>query len=143
LTVSAARELLAPRADVWAFVAEPFHLSDWWPGITGVEPDRRGLAPGARWTVISTPQAGTPFSALIRPATAAATLLVLEVSKPERVRLRFVRERIDAVLTLENAGPERTRATLEVSGAWFRVNRTLPRNALARLHALIQTAASL
>ena len=34
------------RADVWAFLAEPYHLSDWWPGITGVEPDRRGFAPG-------------------------------------------------------------------------------------------------
>ena len=33
---SASRELLAPRADVWAFLAEPYHLSDWWPGL-GVE----------------------------------------------------------------------------------------------------------
>ena len=47
----ASLELLAPRADVWAFLAEPFHLSDWWPGITGVEPDLRGFAPGARWKV--------------------------------------------------------------------------------------------
>ena len=22
---------------------------DWWPGIPGVQPDRRGFAPGARW----------------------------------------------------------------------------------------------
>ena len=51
---SASLELLAPRADVWGFLAEPYHLSDWWPGITGVEPDRRGFAPGARWKVHST-----------------------------------------------------------------------------------------
>ena len=38
--------------DVWGFLAEPYHLSDWWPGILGVEPDRRGFAPGARWRVI-------------------------------------------------------------------------------------------
>ena len=44
-------ELLAPRADVWAFLAEPYHLSDWWPGITGVDPDLRGFAPGARWRI--------------------------------------------------------------------------------------------
>ena len=56
-------ELLAPRADVWAFVAEPYHLSDWWPGVSGVEPDRRGLAPGARWKLITTPQSGSPLSA--------------------------------------------------------------------------------
>ena len=48
---AARRVLLAPVEDVWAFVAEPYHLSDWWPGISGVEPDRRGLAAGARWKV--------------------------------------------------------------------------------------------
>src|SRR5207249_873445 len=47
----AARELLASRADVWAFLSEPYRLSDWWPGILGLEPDRRGFAPGARWKV--------------------------------------------------------------------------------------------
>src|SRR5207248_11299609 len=51
---SAELDLMAPRADVWAFLAEPYHLSDWWPGITGVDPDRRGFAPGARWRVHST-----------------------------------------------------------------------------------------
>jgi hypothetical protein len=49
---AASLELLAPRADVWAFVAEPYHLTDWWPGLTGVEPDRLGFAPGARWKAI-------------------------------------------------------------------------------------------
>src|SRR5437773_9686421 len=99
--VRATRELLAPRADVWAFVAEPYHLSDWWPGVVGVEPDRRGLAPGARWKLVSTPQAGSPLSALVRPARAAGTLLVLDVREPEHVRLQFVNERIDALLELE------------------------------------------
>jgi len=47
-------ELLASRADVWSFLAEPYHLADWWPGITGVEPDLRGFAAGARWKVIAT-----------------------------------------------------------------------------------------
>ena len=48
---TASRELLAARTDVWQFLAEPYHLSDWWPGIVGIEPDRRGFAPGARWKV--------------------------------------------------------------------------------------------
>ena len=43
----ASRELLAARADVWAFLAEPHHLADWWPRMRGVQPDRRGFAPGA------------------------------------------------------------------------------------------------
>src|SRR5439155_9080387 len=34
------REVLAPREDVWMFLAEPYHLADWWPGIRGVQPDR-------------------------------------------------------------------------------------------------------
>ena len=47
----ASRELLASRKDVWRFLAEPNHLTDWWPGVRGVEPDRRGFAAGARWRV--------------------------------------------------------------------------------------------
>ena len=34
--VSASRELLAAREDVWSFIAEPHHFPDWWPGIGGV-----------------------------------------------------------------------------------------------------------
>src|SRR5439155_21205797 len=52
--VSAARELLASREDVWEFIADPGHFADWWPGVAAVEPDRRGLAEGARWTIRST-----------------------------------------------------------------------------------------
>jgi uncharacterized protein YndB with AHSA1/START domain len=48
---SAARPVDAALHDVWKVLAEPYHLSDWWPGIVHVEPDVRGFAPGARWTV--------------------------------------------------------------------------------------------
>jgi uncharacterized protein YndB with AHSA1/START domain len=138
--VRARRELLAARSDVWAYVAEPHHLSDWWPGVAGVEPDRRGLAPGARWRLVAGPQAAGPLGAFLRSPTTASTLLVLDVRAPERVHVQFVRERIDVVLTLEEAAPDRTLAALDVEGAWLRVNRALPRKALARLHALVQTA---
>ena len=141
--IRATRELLAPRADVWAFIAEPYHLSDWWPGVSGIEPDRRGLVPGARWRLITRPEAGNPLRAFLRPAVAGGTLLVVDVREPELVQLQFVNDRIDAVLTLEEATAERTRATLVVEGAWLRVSRSLPRHALTRLHNLIQTAASL
>ena len=141
--VRATRDLLAPRADVWAFIAEPYHFSDWWPGVSGVEPDRRGLAPGARWKLITRPDAGNPLRAFLRPAVAAGTLLVIDVREPELVQFQFVDDRIDAVLRLDEATPDRTRATLDVEGAWLRVSRSLPRHALTRLHNLIQTAASL
>jgi uncharacterized protein YndB with AHSA1/START domain len=141
--VQASRELLAPRADVWGFIAEPYHLSDWWPGVTGVEPDRRGLAEGARWRLIAGPQSGGPLTAFLRPAQAAGMLLVLAVRPQELVRFQFVNDRVDAELRLAAAGPDRTRVTLLVDGPWLRVNRALPRRALARLHALVQTAASL
>jgi uncharacterized protein YndB with AHSA1/START domain len=34
--IEASRVLLAPRVDVWALLAEPYHLPDWWPSYTGV-----------------------------------------------------------------------------------------------------------
>ena len=55
---TAERVLLAPLDDVWDFLAEPYNLADWWPGIAGVEPDRRGLAAGARWKVVGPSQPG-------------------------------------------------------------------------------------
>ena len=50
---------------------------------------------------------------------------------------------LGAVLTLEEAGPNRTHAALDVEGAWLRVNRALPRKALGRLYALVQTAGTI
>jgi hypothetical protein len=137
------KELLAPLDDVWSFIAEPYHLSDWWPGVSGVEPDRRGLAPGARWKLIAGRQTGGPLGAILRPAEAAGTLLVVEVRPPVLLRVQFVNDRVDAELVLEEAAPDRTLATLEIEGAWLRVSRNLPGKALLRLHALVQTAATL
>ena len=48
----ASAELLAPIEDVWSFLSEPHNFSDWWPNIGGVQPDRRGFAEQARWTLI-------------------------------------------------------------------------------------------
>jgi len=144
LTIArASKELLAPRDDVWSFIAEPYHLADWWPGVSGVEPDRRGLAPGARWKLIAGRQTGGPLSAILRPAEAAGILLVVEVGPPRLLRVQFVNDRVDAELLLEEAAPDRTLAVLALEGTWLRVSRGLPRKALLRLHALVQTAATL
>jgi uncharacterized protein YndB with AHSA1/START domain len=135
----ASRELLAPRADVWEFVAEPFHLPDWWPDITGVQPDRRGFAPGARWQVL-----GSDRGSLFRKPHMGGTLLVLAAEPFERFAFHLTGERIDAELRLAATAEDRTLATLSVAGpVLIGLKRSLPHNALARLHALIQTAADL
>jgi uncharacterized protein YndB with AHSA1/START domain len=137
---AASRTLLAPVEDVWGFLAEPYHLSDWWPGIAGVQPDRRGLAPGARWQL----QAGTAPSfglALLRRPGASGTLLVTEVERGRLFAFHLAAEHIDAELELESETQERTRVTLAVRGPLGAVTRGLPRLALARLYDLVQTAA--
>lgn len=141
--VVASRELLAPREEVWRFIAEPHHLSDWWPGVHGVRPDRRGLAPGARWELMSGPQTGGLLGAYMRSPDAAGMLIVLDVRTNEFVRLLFADDRIEAEIHLEAARESRTRVTLAIEGAWLRVNRSLPRRALNQLYALCQTAAEL
>ena len=141
--VVASRELLAPREEVWRFIAEPHHLSDWWPGVRGVRPDRRGLAPGARWQLTAGAQTGGLIGAFLRSPEAAGTLVVLDVRTDEFVRLLFVDDRIEAEILLEAARESRTRVTLAIEGPWLRVNRSLPRRALGRLYSLCQTAAEL
>jgi uncharacterized protein YndB with AHSA1/START domain len=137
--VYAQRELLASREDVWRFLAEPHHLADWWPGVTGVEPDRRGLAPAARWRIV-----GTGRPSLLRKPDAAGMLIVLDVAPPERLTWQFTADRVDVALELSVKSPDRTVATLRIDAPWFvGLRRSLPRQALNRLHALIQTTGEL
>ena len=138
-THEATRELLAPRADVWAFLAEPFNLPDWWPGISGLQPDRRGFAPGARWQVM-----GDNRPSLLRRPNMSGTLLVLAVEPYERFAFQLTGEQVDVELRLSEPRPDRTFARLTVSGPLLiGLRRSLPERALGRLHALVQTAAHL
>jgi uncharacterized protein YndB with AHSA1/START domain len=138
-TYSATRDLLAPRTDVWAFLSEPYHLPDWWPGISGLQPDRRGFAPGARWQVL-----GDNRPSLFRKPNMSGTLLVLAVERYERFAFQLTGERLDAELTLAEPEPDVTRARLAVSGPFLvGLKRSMPVKALDRLHALVQTAADL
>jgi len=135
--VAASIELLAPRDDVWAFVADPFNLPNWWPRVAGVVPDRRGLAPGARWRV-----QGTNQPSLLRRPEAVGMLLVGDVEPPRRVTFHLTGDRLDVELALDDRGP-RTIAAVVVEGPWLiGLSRSLPRQVLARLHALCQTGAS-
>jgi uncharacterized protein YndB with AHSA1/START domain len=135
----AARELLAPRADVWAFLSEPYNLPDWWPGIGGVQPDRRGFAPGARWHVL-----GENRPSLFRKPNMSGTLVVLAVEPYERFAFQLTGERLEVEVRLSESQPRLTLVRLIVSGpVLIGLRRSLPQKALARLHALVQTAADL
>ena len=142
MRAEAERDLEASRADVWAFLSEPYHLSDWWPNISSVRPDRRGFAPGARWEVV-----GPRQPTLFRKAYSSGLALVRVVEPYERVVWYLTAERLTMEIALTAIDEHRTHARVSVEGQWrpeaFGRPRALPRQALARLHALVQTAASL
>ena len=127
----ASLELLAPRADVWAFLAEPYHLSDWWPGITGVDPDLRGVAPGARWKVHSTKRNIFTGSRVVE-----TMLLIREIEPYERWTWHLLQPPTDVEIRLRAVGEDRTAVSVGVS-------RGNPAVAVKRLYDLVQTAAEL
>jgi uncharacterized protein YndB with AHSA1/START domain len=135
------RSLVAPREDVWALVAEPFHLPDWWPGYTGVEPDRRGLAENARWKVVRGRRPG-----LLRKPLGTGLIVVRRVTPGRELAWHDLAQMVEMGLWLDDEGRE-TKATAWVEGSPWRLYaegaRLLPRYALARLHDLCQTASAL
>jgi hypothetical protein len=139
MRVQASCELLASRPEVWAFLAEPYHLSDWWPGISGVHPDRRGAAAGARWQVVSSNE-----PTLLRKPESAGTLVVKTSEPPRLFAFHLVAEKLDVTVELVASVADRSEATVTVEGPWLLAyRRTLARRAVNRLHALCQTAATL
>ena len=144
---SASRELLASRPDVWALIAQPFHLPDWWPAYRGVQPDRRGLSRDARWTVRRAPAAGFLAQASWRRPGGEGLIVIQHVDPGLELRWHDVEQRIDAGIALANAGEGRTLATVTVSGPWWRLYvegaSNLPARSLQRLHDLCQTAAAI
>jgi uncharacterized protein YndB with AHSA1/START domain len=136
--VAATRELQASREDVWRFLAEPRLLADWWPGTGAVEPDRRGLAVGARWTL-----RGDSGPTLLHRPYAESLLLVREVLPYEKLRWYTTRDRLEAEISIHATSDTTTEATLVVSSEWYvPFRRSLPRTALSRLSELCQTAAA-
>jgi hypothetical protein len=141
LLVEASRVLRSPRAEVWALVGEPYHLPDWWPSYTGVEPDRRGLEEGARWTVLRGRRPG-----FLRKPGGRGLILLLRVRPATELAWLDVAQSIEAGVRLDDEGRD-TRATAFVSGPFWRIYaegaRGLPSFAVARLYDLCQTAAEL
>jgi hypothetical protein len=128
---SASLELLAPRSDVWAFLAEPYHLPDWWPGISGVEPDRRGFAPGARWKAIA-----TKWNVLAGSRPIETMVLIREIDPYERWTWHLLKPATDVEVTLRATAEDRTLVSVTTSRGKADV-------AVRRLYDLIQTAATL
>jgi Polyketide cyclase / dehydrase and lipid transport len=139
--VEAARRLLAPREDVWALLAEPYHLSDWWPGYTAIRPDRRGFAAGARWTVVRSASPG-----LLRRPGGEGLIVIESVDPTLGLAWRDLEQHFRAEIAVASSGGE-TDARVTLEAPWWRVLveglRSAPQQALARLHALCQTADSL
>jgi uncharacterized protein YndB with AHSA1/START domain len=135
---AAERTLIAPLEDVWTFLAEPYHLPDWWPGVSGVQPDRRGLAPGARWQVL-----GPDRPTLFKKPDASGVLLVLDVVPMRRVAFQLTAQRLDAELELSPLPDGETRARLAVEAPFMAVRKSFPHEALQRLYDLVQTGADL
>ena len=138
-TYRATRELLARPDEVWAVLAEPNHLAEWWPGIRAVQPDRRGLAPGARWRI---QMQGRTNAIVGRRPDVTGMLVFLEVRRPELATWQFVDGKVDVELRLSESGRDRTRVELIVSASFLGgLSRSLPQKALSRFQTLCQAAA--
>lgn len=130
------RTLPASVDDVWALLADPYSLGRWWPGIAGVEPDRRGLAPGARWSIV-----GPSKPSLLRKPEMTGGLVVLAVAPGRRLAFQLTTDRIEADLTLHAVDEASTSVSLVVDAPWLiGIRRTFPAKALARLAALVRDA---
>src|SRR3954464_15148589 len=96
MRIQASRELLASRPDVWAFLAEPFHLADWYPGISGVTPDRRGAAAGARWQIVTSNE-----PTLFRRPRTTGMLVVTAAAPPRLFAFQLLGENLTVRIDLE------------------------------------------
>jgi uncharacterized protein YndB with AHSA1/START domain len=134
--------VLASRAEVWRYLSEPYHLSDWWPTVSAVRPDARRFREGARWGVT-----GPSSPTLFRKGGAIGTAIVKTIELHERVVWSLTADRLELEVRLVQIEPDRTLVTVAVEGMWrpeaFGRPRALPKAAAYRLYELVQTAASL
>ena len=140
--ITASRVVLARREDVWELIAEPYNLPDWWPAYSGVEPDRKGLAEDARWTVVRSRRPG-----FLRKPRGRGLIVIRRVAPGAELAWHDVAQRIDAGIRLEDGAARHTEATAFVDAPFLRLVAEgatgLPRLAVTRLYYLCQTAAKL
>jgi uncharacterized protein YndB with AHSA1/START domain len=133
----AARRILPATVDeVWAVLAEPERLADWWPGIEAVDPGRRGLVPGGLWRIEGGSRGKPSFR---RRPEMVGNLLLIEVVPRSRVVFELMAERIFVELELEATEDDQAEARLVVEPPRFiGVGRAFPSQALSRLAALVR-----
>lgn len=141
MRLSASGHVDAPPHDLWALLAEPRHLSDWWPGYVAVNPDRRKASQGARWAIV---RSGAP-GLLRRPG--GDGLVVITLVEPGRaLAWRDLQQDFVAHVGIE-AAEDGSVVSITLAAAWWRIPleglRGLPRQALGRLRALCQTSATI
>ena len=109
-TVRRARTLRAPQRDVWAIVADPYHLPRWWPRVTRVE----GVE-GDAFTQVLTSAKGVPVRADFHVVESVAP----QVRRWEQQLVNTPFERVLAhsqvELRLEPAGEGATRVVLSLA----------------------------
>jgi hypothetical protein len=87
---------------------------------------------------------GVNRPSLFRRPSPSGVLLVLAIEPLELFAFQLTGERLDVEIRLAAKAPDRTVATLSVTGPWLiGLGRSFPRAALTRLHALCQTAATI
>jgi hypothetical protein len=103
-------------------------------GYSGVEPDRHGLAVGARWKVVRTRAPG-----LFRRGGGEGLIVIEQVEPPHRIRWLDVAGRYRVTVDADRT------VIVELEGpAWRLLDvRRYPRQALGRLEALCDTASRL
>src|SRR5262249_37346925 len=110
---------------------------DWWPGIAGVQPDRRGSKTGARWKLMRSSQ-----PSLFRKAGSDEGLVVVDSHEQSRFAFQLPEDRLEVVVTLEPYAHDHTLAEVMVSGPiLWGTRRLLARHALGRIYDLCQTSA--
>jgi hypothetical protein len=119
-------------------------MADWWAGYRAVRPDRRGLADGARWTVVRSLEAGL---GLFRKPESEGLIVIAAVAEERLLAWHDVQQGFDARVELGPAPDGLTAARVAVEAPWLRLRseglRQLPDTALTRLHDLCQTALAL
>ena len=142
--LEATGELLSDRRDVWALVAEPYHLPDWWPAYTGVKPDRPRRWPRARagrWSAPRLPgflrRAGGRGADRAHAASLEGWELRWHDVRQAHRRGRAARQRG------HRAHPRHDLRLRRVAPARPRGRARPPAAALTRLRDLCQTAATL
>ena len=107
-----------------------------------MQPDRRGVAPGARWQIGEPLSEGRPIfgPGMFRRPGAAGTLLILDVVRGRRLAFQLVNENITAEIELSQVDSDHTSVSLTVDASWGSVRRSFAKDALRRLYDLVQTA---